>query len=74
MSLPLNCASLLVGRGIYTKYLRTRPNHIKTVFNHEVSRRSADIEVSEAIYNCKIGFMEILVFKNSVKYNIYLVF
>ena len=38
------------------------------------NRRSADIEVSEAIYNCKIGFMEILISKNSFSYKIYMVF
>ena len=27
------------------------------------SKRSADIEVSEAIYNYKTGFMEILIFR-----------
>ena len=31
------------------------------------NRRSTDIKVSEAIFNCKTAFMEILVFKKSVK-------
>ena len=33
-----------------------------------------DINVSEATYNCKIGFLKILVFNNSSKYNSYLAF
>ena len=46
------------------------PNHIKADCSHEARRyrHSTDIEVSEASYNCKIGFIEILVFNISFKY------
>ena len=51
-------------------------NHIKADCSHEASgyRRSMDIEVSEATYNCKTGFIEILVFNISFNINSYLVF
>ena len=44
------------------------PNHIKVDCSHEASgyRGLTDIEVSEATFNCKIGSIEILLFKISI--------
>ena len=52
------------------------PNHKKADCNHgaRIYRRLTDIEVSEATNNCRIGFIEILVFNISFSINNYLVF
>ena len=74
--IPLLFSYTVVGKGLYTKCLRTRPNHIKVDCSHETSgyRRSTDTEVPEATYNCKIGFIEVSVFNIIFDVNNYLVF
>ena len=64
------------GRDFTRSVCGLEPTHVRADCSYEANeyRRSKDIEMSKASYNCKIGFMEILVFNITFIINNYLVF
>ena len=67
---------LMSERGFTRSVPGLGPNHVKADCRDEAIgyKRLTDIEVSEATYNCKLEFIEILVFTISFNINNYLVF